>query len=234
MLETLRKQVYEANMELPRRGLVTFTWGNVSGIDRARGLVVIKPSGVEYEALTPRDMVVLDLESGRVVEGGLNPSSDTRTHLELYRAFPDLGGVVHTHSPSAVAWAQAGRDIPCYGTTHADYFYGPVPCARQLTQAEIDEDYEKNTGAVIVETFRRRGLDPMHLPGVICSSHGPFTWGKDAAQAVYHAVVLEEVAKMAILTREVDPSASPAPQWVQDKHFLRKHGPAAYDGQRRR
>lgn len=234
MLETLRKQVYEANMELPRRGLVTFTWGNVSGIDRARGLVVIKPSGVEYEALTPRDMVVLDLESGRVVEGGLNPSSDTRTHLELYRAFPDLGGVVHTHSPSAVAWAQAGRDIPCYGTTHADYFYGPVPCARQLTQAEIDEDYEKNTGAVIVETFRRRGLDPMHLPGVICSSHGPFTWGKDAAQAVYHAVVLEEVAKMAILTREVDPSAAPAPQRVQDKHFLRKHGPAAYYGQSRR
>ena len=232
MLETLRKQVYEANMELPRRGLVTFTWGNVSGIDRARGLVVIKPSGVEYEALTPRDMVVLDLESGRVVEGGLNPSSDTRTHLELYRAFPDLGGVVHTHSPSAVAWAQAGRDIPCYGTTHADYFYGPVPCARQLTQAEIDEDYEKNTGAVIVETFRRRGLDPMHLPGVICSSHGPFTWGKDAAQAVYHAVVLEEVAKMAILTREVDPSAAPAPQRVQDKHFLRKHGPAAYYGQK--
>ena len=234
MLETLRKQVYEANMELPRRGLVTFTWGNVSGIDRAQGLVVIKPSGVEYEALTPRDMVVLDLESGRVVEGGLNPSSDTRTHLELYRAFPDLGGVVHTHSPSAVAWAQAGRDIPCYGTTHADYFYGPVPCARQLTQAEIDEDYEKNTGAVIVETFRRRGLDPMHLPGVICSSHGPFTWGKDAAQAVYHAVVLEEVAKMAILTREVDPSAAPAPQRVQDKHFLRKHGPAAYYGQSRR
>ena len=230
--EALREQVYEANMLLPRHGLVTFTWGNVSGIDRARGLVVIKPSGVEYEALTPRDMVVLDLESGRVVEGGLNPSSDTRTHLELYRAFPDLGGVVHTHSPSAVAWAQAGRDIPCYGTTHADYFYGPVPCARQLTQAEIDEDYEKNTGAVIVETFRRRGLDPMHLPGVICSSHGPFTWGKDAAQAVYHAVVLEEVAKMAILTREVDPSASPAPQRVQDKHFLRKHGPAAYYGQK--
>ncbi len=230
--EALREQVYEANMLLPRHGLVTFTWGNASQADRAAGVVAIKPSGVEYEALTPRDMVVLDLESGRVVEGGLNPSSDTRTHLELYRAFPDLGGVVHTHSPSAVAWAQAGRDIPCYGTTHADYFYGPVPCARQLTQAEIDEDYEKNTGAVIVETFRRRGLDPMHLPGVICSSHGPFTWGKDAAQAVYHAVVLEEVAKMAILTREVDPSAAPAPQRVQDKHFLRKHGPAAYYGQK--
>ena len=232
--EALREQVYEANMLLPRHGLVTFTWGNASQADRAAGVVAIKPSGVEYEALTPRDMVVLDLESGRVVEGGLNPSSDARTHLELYRAFPDLGGVVHTHSPSAVAWAQAGRDIPCYGTTHADYFYGPVPCARQLTQAEIDEDYEKNTGAVIVETFRRRGLDPMHLPGVICSSHGPFTWGKDAAQAVYHAVVLEEVAKMAILTREVDPSAAPAPQRVQDKHFLRKHGPAAYYGQSRR
>ena len=232
--EALREQVYEANMLLPRHGLVTFTWGNASQADRAAGVVAIKPSGVEYEALTPRDMVVLDLESGRVVEGGLNPSSDARTHLELYRAFPDLGGVVHTHSPSAVAWAQAGRDIPCYGTTHADYFYGPVPCARQLTQAEIDEDYEKNTGGVIVETFRRRGLDPMHLPGVICSSHGPFTWGKDAAQAVYHAVVLEEVAKMAILTREVDPSAAPAPQRVQDKHFLRKHGPAAYYGQSRR
>ena len=232
--EALREQVYEANMLLPRHGLVTFTWGNASQADRAAGVVAIKPSGVDFAALTPQDMVVLDLESGRVVEGGLNPSSDTRTHLELYRAFPDLGGVVHTHSPSAVAWAQAGRDIPCYGTTHADYFYGPVPCARQLTQAEIDEDYEKNTGAVIVETFRRRGLDPMHLPGVICSSHGPFTWGKDAAQAVYHAVVLEEVAKMAILTREVDPSAAPAPQRVQDKHFLRKHGPAAYYGQSRR
>ncbi|MBC5581260.1 L-ribulose-5-phosphate 4-epimerase [Anaerofilum sp. BX8] len=231
--ETLKKQVWEANLLLPKYGLVTFTWGNVSGVDRSRGLMVIKPSGVDYEDLRPEDMVAVDLESGRVVEGSLNPSSDTRTHLELYRAFPALGGVVHTHSPAAVAWAQAGRDIPCYGTTHADYFYGPVPCARQLTQAEIDEDYEKNTGAVIAETFRARGLDPAQVPGVICSSHGPFTWGTDAAQAVYHAVVLEEVAKMAILTREVDPSAAPAPRRVQDKHFLRKHGPDAYYGQNR-
>ena len=233
MLETLKKQVWEANLLLPKYGLVTFTWGNVSGVDRSRGLMVIKPSGVDYEDLRPEDMVAVDLESGRVVEGSLNPSSDTRTHLELYRTFPALGGVVHTHSPAAVAWAQAGRDIPCYGTTHADYFYGPVPCARQLTQAEIDEDYEKNTGAVIAETFRARGLDPAQVPGVICSSHGPFTWGTDAAQAVYHAVVLEEVAKMAILTREVDPSAAPAPRRVQDKHFLRKHGPNAYYGQNR-
>ena len=231
--EALKKQVWEANLLLPKYGLVTFTWGNVSGVDRSRGLMVIKPSGVDYEDLRPEDMVAVDLESGRVVEGSLNPSSDTRTHLELYRAFPALGGVVHTHSPAAVAWAQAGRDIPCYGTTHADYFYGPVPCARQLTQAEIDEDYEKNTGAVIAETFRARGLDPAQVPGVICSSHGPFTWGTDAAQAVYHAVVLEEVAKMAILTREVDPSAAPAPRRVQDKHFLRKHGPNAYYGQNR-
>ena len=231
MLETLKKQVWEANLLLPKYGLVTFTWGNVSGVDRSRGLMVIKPSGVDYEDLRPEDMVAVDLESGRVVEGSLNPSSDTRTHLELYRAFSALGGVVHTHSPAAVAWAQAGRDIPCYGTTHADYFYGPVPCARQLTQAEIDEDYEKNTGAVIAETFRARGLDPAQVPGVICSSHGPFTWGTDAAQAVYHAV--EEVAKMAILTREVDPSAAPAPRRVQDKHFLRKHGPNAYYGQNR-
>ena len=229
--EALKKQVWEANLLLPKYGLVTFTWGNVSGVDRSRGLMVIKPSGVDYEDLRPEDMVAVDLESGRVVEGSLNPSSDTRTHLELYRTFPALGGVVHTHSPAAVAWAQAGRDIPCYGTTHADYFYGPVPCARQLTQAEIDEDYEKNTGAVIAETFRARGLDPAQVPGVICSSHGPFTWGTDAAQAVYHAVVLEEVAKMAILTREVDPSAAPAPRRVQDKHFLRKHGPNAYYGQ---
>ena len=233
MLETLKKQVWEANLLLPKYGLVTFTWGNVSGVDRSRGLMVIKPSGVDYEDLRPEDMVAVDLESGRVVEGSLNPSSDTRTHLELYRTFPALGGVVHTHSPAAVAWAQAGRDIPCYGTTHADYFYGPVPCARQLTQAEIDEDYEKNTGAVIAETFRARGLDPAQVPGVICSSHGPFTWGTDAAQAVYHAVVLEEVAKMAVLTREVDPSAAPAPRRVQDKHFLRKHGPNAYYGQNR-
>lgn len=232
MLETLKQQVYEANMELPRRGLVTYTWGNVSSIDRASGLVVIKPSGVEYEELTLDKMVVVDLQTGTIVEGSLNPSSDTKTHLELYKAFPALGGIVHTHSPFAVAWAQAGRDIPCYGTTHADYFYGPVPCARHLTAAELEEDYEKNTGKVIIETFQNRNIDPVAVPAVICHSHGPFTWGKDAAQAVYHAVVLEEVAKMALFTRQIDPAAAPAPQSMQDKHYLRKHGPNAYYGQR--
>lgn len=230
MLEKLKQSVYEANMELPRRGLVTYTWGNVSGIDREKGLVVIKPSGVRYEELTPDKLVVLDLD-GKVVEGALNPSSDTKTHLELYREFPALGGVVHTHSPCAVAWAQAGRDIPCYGTTHADYFYGPVPCARALTPEEIDEDYERNTGRVIVEEFRARGIEPAHVPAVICRSHGPCAWGADAAEAVYHAAVLEEVAHMALLTLAVDADAMPAPQHLQDKHFMRKHGPQAYYGQ---
>ena len=230
MLEKLKQSVYEANMELPRRGLVTYTWGNVSGIEREKGLVVIKPSGVRYEELTPDKLVVLDLD-GKVVEGALNPSSDTKTHLELYREFPALGGVVHTHSPCAVAWAQAGRDIPCYGTTHADYFYGPVPCARALTPEEIDEDYERNTGRVIVEEFRARGIEPAHVPAVICRSHGPFAWGADAAEAVYHAAVLEEVAHMALLTLAVDADAMPAPQHLQDKHFMRKHGPQAYYGQ---
>lgn len=232
MLEELRAQVCTANLELPRRNLVTFTWGNVSGIDRAQGLVVIKPSGVAYEDLTPDRLVVVELATGRTVEGTLRPSSDTKTHLELYRAFPELGGIVHTHSPYAVAWAQAGQDIPCYGTTHADYFYGAVPCARHLTPAELDEDYEKNTGVAIVETFRERGLDPVAMPGVICRSHGPFTWGKDAAQAVYHAAVLEEVARMALLTRQLDPSAMSAPRYYLDKHYRRKHGPNAYYGQK--
>ena len=231
MLEELKRLVYEANMELPRRGLVTYTWGNVSGIDREKGLFVIKPSGVDYDELRPEHLVVLDLE-GNQVEGDLNPSSDTKTHLELYTAFPALGGIVHTHSPHAVAWAQAGRDIPAYGTTHADYFYGPVPCARDLTAQEINEGYEANTGHVIVETFREREVDPVHVPAVICRSHGPFTWGKDAAQAVYHAVVLEEVAKMALFTEIINPKAAPAPQRVQDKHFMRKHGPNAYYGQK--
>ena len=230
MLEKLKQSVYEANMALPRRGLVTYTWGNVSGIEREKGLVVIKPSGVRYEELTPDKLVVLDLD-GKVVEGELNPSSDTKTHLVLYRKFPALGGVVHTHSPCAVAWAQAGRDIPCYGTTHADYFYGPVPCARALTPEEIDEDYERNTGRVIVEEFRARGIEPAHVPAVICRSHGPFAWGADAAEAVYHAAVLEEVAHMALLTLAVDADAMPAPQHLQDKHFMRKHGPQAYYGQ---
>ena len=230
MLEELKQKVYEANMELPRRGLVTYTWGNVSGIDREKGLFVIKPSGVEYDELKPEDLVVMDLQ-GNKVEGDMNPSSDTKTHLVLYNAFPQLGGIVHTHSPYAVGWAQAGRDIPCYGTTHADYFYGPIPCARHLTQEELDEDYEMNTGKLIVEEFQTRGIDPVAVPAVICHSHGPFTWGKDAAQAVYHAVVLEEEAKMAMFTRQVGPSAAPAPQRIQDKHYMRKHGPNAYYGQ---
>lgn len=232
MLKSVREAVYEANMELPRRGLVTYTWGNVSAVDRAAGLMVIKPSGVEYEELSPDKLVVLDLD-GRRVEGSLNPSSDTKTHLELYRAFPEIGGIVHTHSAHAVAWAQAGRDIPCFGTTHADYFYGPVPCARSLSPEEVEDDYEGSTGRVIVETFRERGLNPVHVPGVICRSHGPFTWGRDAAQAVYHAAVLEEVAQMAIFTVQINPEALPAPQHVLDKHFMRKHGPNAYYGQKK-
>ena len=232
MLEELKQAVCSANLELPRRGLVTYTWGNVSGIDRERGLVVIKPSGVDYEALTPELLVVVDLEGNRV-EGQWNPSSDTPTHLALYRAFPELGGVVHTHSTYATAWAQSGEDLPCYGTTHADYFYGTVPCARSLTEEETQSDYEGNTGEVIVDTFRRRGFNPVYVPAVLCRGHGPFTWGKDAAQAVYHAVVLEEVARMALLTRLLSPNAFPLPRHIQDKHFLRKHGPNAYYGQKK-
>ena len=229
MLEKLKIQVYEANMELPRRGLVTYTWGNVSGIDREKGLFVIKPSGVDYDKLRPEDMVVMDLD-GNQVEGTMNPSSDTATHLELYKAFASVGGIVHTHSPMATAWAQAGRAIPCYGTTHADYFYGEIPCARNLTPEEIEAGYEKNTGLVIAEAFT--GLNPLHVPGVLCKNHGPFTWGKDAAQAVHNAVVLEEVARMNLYTEMLNPKAEPAPQCMQDKHFMRKHGPGAYYGQK--
>ena len=231
MLEKLRNEVYLANMELPKRGLVTYTWGNVSGIDREKGLVVIKPSGVEYEDLKPENLVVVDMEN-KIVEGNLNPSSDTKTHVELYKSFPEIGGIVHTHSPHAVGWAQAGKDIPCYGTTHADYFYGAVPCSRNLTQKEVDEDYELNTGKVIVETFKNRNLEPLAVPGIICRSHGPFTWGKNAAAAVYHAVVLEEVAKMALYTVTVKPDADEAPKYILDKHYLRKHGANAYYGQK--
>ena len=228
MLEALKKQVYEANMELPRRGLITYTWGNVSGIDRASGLFVIKPSGVDYDELKPEDMVVMDLD-GNKVEGDYNPSSDTPTHLELYKAFAEVGGIVHTHSPWATSWAQAGRGIPCYGTTHADYFYGEIPCARSLTEEEINGEYEKNTGLVIIETFE--GKNPMHIPGVLCANHGPFTWGTDADNAVHNAVVLEEVAKMACRTEQLMPGVTPAPQVIRDKHFLRKHGANAYYGQ---
>ncbi|MBR2188339.1 MAG: L-ribulose-5-phosphate 4-epimerase [Eubacterium sp.] len=228
MLEKLKEQVYRANMELPKYNLVTFTWGNVSGIDREKGMFVIKPSGIVYEDLCPEDMVVLDLE-GNQIEGALSPSTDTATHLELYKAFPEIGGIVHTHSPYAVAWAQAGRDIPCFGTTHADYFYGDIPCARNLTQREIEEGYEKNTGKVIIEAFRNK--DPMYVPGVVCKNHGPFSWGTDCFNAVHNAVVLEEVAKMDLFTRMIDPWVQDAPQNLQDKHFRRKHGPDAYYGQ---
>lgn len=230
MLEQLKKEVYLANMELPRYGLVTFTWGNVSGIDRECGCFVIKPSGVAYEKLTPEDMVVMDLE-GNCIEGKYRPSSDTATHLELYKHFPEIGGIVHTHSPEATAWAQAGRSIPLYGTTHADYFYGEIPCARSLTPEEIEEAYESNTGKVIVETFKKQGLNPMYTPAVLCVNHGPFTWGKDAAEAVHNAVVLEEIAKMAARTEVINPNVSPAPACIRDKHFYRKHGANAYYGQ---
>ncbi len=232
MLEKLREEVYKANMELPEKGLVVYTWGNVSAVDREQGLVVIKPSGVEYDELSPSNLVIVDMNFN-IVEGDLNPSSDTKTHVELYKAFPSVGGIVHTHSPHAVGWAQAGRDIPCYGTTHADYFYGSVPCTRNLTSEEVNSDYELNTGKVIAETFNDRKLDPLAVPGVICKSHGPFTWGKNAAQAVYHAVVLEELAKMALYTVTIDPNAEPAPDYVLDKHYLRKHGANAYYGQKR-
>ena len=230
MLEELKKKVYEANMELPARKLVTFTWGNVSGIDREKGLIVIKPSGVDYEVMKPEDMVVLDLD-GNIVEGNMKPSSDTPTHIELYKAFPNIGGVVHTHSPEATSWAQAGRDIPLYGTTHADYFYGPIPCARSLTKEEIDEAYEKNTGLVIIETFKTRNIDPDYTPGVLCTNHGPFSWGTDPHNAVHNSVVMEEVAKMAFRTELLRPGVQPAPDYLKDKHFFRKHGANAYYGQ---
>ncbi len=275
MLEKLKEEVYRANMELPKYGLVTFTWGNVSGIDRESGLFVIKPSGVDYDKLTPEDMVVVDLEGNRV-EGKYNPSSDTPTHVELYKAFPEIGGIVHTHSSWATSWAQAGRSIPCYGTTHADYIYGEVPCVRykafpeiggivhthsswatswaqagrsipcygtthadyiygevpcvrNLTKEEIDEAYEKNTGVLIAEYFKDKDYNA--VPAVLCKNHGPFTWGKDAHEAVHNAVVLEEVAKMASRCEQINPEVKPAPQELQDKHYYRKHGANAYYGQ---
>ena len=231
MLEELKKQVYEANMMLPKYGLVTFTWGNVSGIDADKGLFVIKPSGVDYDKLSPEDMVVMDLD-GNKVEGRYNPSSDTATHLELYKAFPQIGGVVHTHSSYATSFAQAGRDIPCYGTTHADYIYGPVPCLRCLTKEEIDEAYEENTGHLIVNEYNRMGKDIMAVPACLCKNHGPFAWGKDCFDAVHNAVVLEEVAKMAMRTELINPQVKPAPQELQDKHYYRKHGANAYYGQK--
>ena len=228
MLEELKKRVYEANMLLPKYKLITFTWGNVSEIDPETGYFAIKPSGVEYDELTPDDMVIMDLE-GNKIEGKYNPSSDTATHIEIYKGMPDVKGIVHTHSPWATSWAQAGRSIPAYGTTHADYFYGEIPCARSLTAEEVEGDYEKNTGLVIIETFKEK--NPIYVPGVLCTNHGPFTWGKDAAEAVHNAVVLEEVAKMAYRTEHLKPEVSQAPQYLQDKHFFRKHGENAYYGQ---
>ncbi len=230
MLEELKQKVYEANMLLPKHGLVTFTWGNVSAIDKETGLIVIKPSGVPYETMKAEDMVVLNPD-GTKAEGDLKPSSDAPTHVYLYSKFPDIGGVVHTHSSYATSWAQSGRDIPCYGTTHADYIYGPVPCARVLSEKEIDEAYELNTGKLIVEEFKNRGIDYNAVPAVLCKNHGPFTWGKDAFEAVHNAVVLEEVAKMAFRTELINKDVQPAPQVLQDKHYYRKHGANAYYGQ---
>lgn len=229
MLEELKRQVCQANLDLVREGLVVQTFGNVSGVDHARGLAVIKPSGVAYDTMKPEHMVVVALESGAVVEGGLKPSSDTPTHVVLYRAFPDIGGIVHTHSLFATAWAQAKRALPSYGTTQADYWHGDVPCTRPMTQEEINTDYEVNTGVVIAETFK--DLDPLQHPAVLVASHGPFTWGKDAADAVHNAVILEFVAKLASETLRINPRVEPMQSTLLDKHFLRKHGPKAYYGQ---
>ena len=228
MHHKLKQQVYSANMELQRHGLVLFTWGNVSGIDRAKGIVAIKPSGVRYDELTAESIVLLDLQ-GNVVEGDLRPSSDTPTHLELYRSFAGLGGICHTHSTHATMWAQAQRDIPCLGTTHADYFYGPVPVTAPMTTAEIEHDYEVNTGKVIVRRFQ--DLDPLQMPAVLVANHGPFTWGDSAAASVRSAIVLEEVARMAYGALEINPNQKAVSQALLDKHYLRKHGENAYYGQ---
>ncbi|MCC3355874.1 L-ribulose-5-phosphate 4-epimerase [Bacillus sp. REN16] len=231
MLEQLKEEVYQANLDLPKHGLVKFTWGNASAIDRESGLFVIKPSGVDYESMKPSDMVVVDLK-GNIVEGELNPSSDTKTHAVLYNHFPEIGGIVHTHSTWATIWAQAGLDVPAMGTTHADTFYGSIPCARFLTQEEIDEGYEAQTGHVIIETFEERGLDVLAVPGILLQGHGPFTWGKDVKSAVINSVVLDEVAKMNLFARELNHFAPILPQRVLDKHYLRKHGKNAYYGQK--
>ncbi|MCM1138293.1 MAG: L-ribulose-5-phosphate 4-epimerase [Duncaniella sp.] len=229
MLEELKEKVYHANMDLVKHGLVIFTWGNVSGIDREKGLVVIKPSGVDYDVMKPEDMVVVSLETGEVVEGNLRPSSDTPTHLVLYRAFPEIGGVVHTHSTYATSWAQAGIDIPNIGTTHADYFYKAIPCTADMSEVEVKGDYELETGNVIVSRFA--GMNPIHTPGVLVKNHGPFTWGKTPAEAVHNAVVLEQVAKMAFIAYQVNPKLTMNPLLIE-KHFSRKHGPNAYYGQK--
>ena len=229
MYRKLKERVYEANMELFHRKLIVYTWGNVSEVDREKGVMAIKPSGVPYEELKPEMMVIQSLETGEVLSEGYRPSTDAPTHLAIYRAFEEVGGMVHTHSTCATAWAQAGLAIPCMGTTHADYFHGEVPVTRFLTPEETEEDYEGNTGKVIIEAFK--GKNPMHTPGVLANGHGPFTWGKSGADAVYNAVVLEELSRMALMTRALNPAAGPLPSHISDKHFLRKHGPNAYYGQ---
>ena len=231
MLEQLKEEVFQANLELPERGLIKYTWGNVSAVDREKGLFVIKPSGVGYDDMQASDMVVCDFD-GNVIEGDLNPSSDMPTHAVLYKEFPEIGAVVHTHSTWATIWAQAGLDVPAMGTTHADTFYGTVPCARFLTQAEIDRGYEEETGNAIVETFRERGIKPMEVPGVLLHGHGPFTWAKDAKGAVLNAVVLDEVCKTNLFARQLNAFAEELPQRILDKHYLRKHGENAYYGQK--
>lgn len=231
MLEALKEKVLKANLELPKHKLVTFTWGNVSEVDREKNVVVIKPSGVEYDEMTADDMVVVDLFTGEVVEGKLKPSSDTPTHLELYRKFPNIGGIVHTHSRHATAWAQAGEDIPALGTTHGDYFYGAIPCTRKMTTEEIAGEYELETGKVIVETFQKREIDPDQVPAVVVHSHGPFVWGKDANEAVHNSVVLEELAYMDFVSTQIRPNVPTMQQELLDKHYLRKHGKNAYYGQ---
>ena len=232
MLEELKEKVFQANLDLVKHNLVIFTWGNVSAIDREKGLVVIKPSGVSYDTMKASDMVVVDLHNGKVVEGDLNPSSDTPTHLVLYRAFPEIGGVVHTHSTYATAWAQAGRDIPNIGTTHADYFHDDIPCTADMTADQMAE-YEYHTGVVIVNRISSGNINPVHTPGVLVKNHGPFSWGKDADQAVYNAVVMEQVAKMAFVSLSVNPDTTMNPLLVE-KHFSRKHGPNAYYGQKKK
>ena len=229
MLEKLKEAVCKANLELPKHGLITFTWGNVSGVDRESGLMVIKPSGVEYDGMTADDMVVVSLETGEKVEGKWKPSSDTATHVALYNAFPEIGGIVHTHSRWATSFAQAGRDIPSYGTTHGDYFYGDIPCTRKMTPEEIAGEYEKETGNVIIETFRK--INENDIPAVLVNSHGPFAWGTDPMNAVHNAVVLEELAFMALHTEMLNPDVSKMQQELLDKHYLRKHGKNAYYGQ---
>lgn len=231
MLEQLKSEVLAANLALPAHQLVTFTWGNVSTVDETRQFMVIKPSGVEYDVMTVDDMVVVDISSGKVVEGGKKPSSDTPTHLALYRRYTQIGGIVHTHSRHATIWSQAGRDLPAWGTTHADYFYGTIPCTRLMTADEINGEYEYLTGQVIIETFEQRQLEPSQIPAVLVHSHGPFAWGKDAADAVHNAVVLEECAYMGLFSQQLTPQLPAMQPYLLDRHYLRKHGKNAYYGQ---